>query len=290
MTRDMVVAKEISAVRTAVAAARRQGQRVGLVPTMGALHEGHLSLIRRARAHSDYVVVSIFVNPAQFGPQEDFSRYPRPLEQDLMLCQREGVQLAFTPAQDAIYPPGHQTIVEVQQLQKGMEGVSRPGHFRGVATVVLKLFNIVQPDVAFFGQKDAQQVRVIQQMVRDLDVPVEVLVVDTVREPDGLALSSRNRYLSPTDRRHAVVLHQVLEEARRQVLAGEDRADPVKSAATDRIGATPGAALDYIAIVDWETLDPVEELTGRILIALAVRFGSTRLIDNVLFNVPIKLA
>src|SRR5207247_863954 len=179
------------AVRQRVAAARRRGLSVGLVPTMGALHEGHASLIRVARAETGFVVTSIFVNPAQFGPHEDLARYPRPLEKDLELCGREGVDLAFVPEAAGMYPPGFRTYVEVHELQDVLEGASRPGHFRGVATVVLKLFNIVQPDIAYFGQKDAQQARIIQQLVRDLDVPVRITVAPTIREPDGLALSSR---------------------------------------------------------------------------------------------------
>src|SRR5689334_12727243 len=196
--------------RRAVAAARAHGQVVGLVPTMGALHEGHASLIRLARRQCGFVAVSVFVNPTQFGPKEDFTRYPRTLPDDLKLCEREGADLVFAPEPAAMYPPGFRTFVEVTELGEHLCGSSRPGHFRGVATVVLKLLNVVQPDRAYFGQKDAQQARIIRQMVRDLDVPTEVVVAPTVREPDGLALSSRNRYLDPAQRRHAAALYQAL--------------------------------------------------------------------------------
>jgi pantoate--beta-alanine ligase len=277
-------------LRTATAAARARGQSIGLVLTMGALHEGHASLIRRARTRCQFVVVTIFVNPTQFGPKEDFGRYPRTLEQDLDLCRREGVDLVFVPEQAAVYPPGFQTSVRVQEIEQGMEGKSRPGHFQGVATVVLKLFNMAQADVSFFGQKDAQQVRVLQQMVGDLNVPIEIEVVPTAREPDGLALSSRNRYLTPEQRKHAVVLFQALEQAHMDILAGETNPETLEREIATRIQKTPGAELDYVAIVDWKDLRPVQTLRGRLLLALAVRFGSTRLIDNVLVTVPITMA
>jgi pantoate--beta-alanine ligase len=279
------VAATVAEVRRAVAGARRRGLTVGLVPTMGALHEGHASLIRAARAQTGFVVVSIFVNPTQFGPNEDFSRYPRPLEQDLEACGREGVDLAFVPEPATVYPPGFRTFVEVHGLQDVLCGASRPGHFRGVATVVLKLFNTVQPDVAYFGQKDAQQARIIRQMVRDLDVPVEVRVCPIVRAADGLALSSRNQYLDPEQRRHATVLHRALAEARARVEGGERDAAAVRRALAERLASTPGAVVDYAAVVDYDTLQPVERLRGQVLIAVAVKFGGTRLIDNVLVEV-----
>jgi pantoate--beta-alanine ligase len=272
----------IEAVREAVAAARRQGLSIGLVPTMGALHAGHASLIRAARAETGFVVVSIFVNPTQFGPKEDFARYPRSLPQDLEACTREGADLVFAPEGDVIYPPSFRTSVEVHELQDILEGASRPGHFRGVATVVLKLFNMVQPDMAYFGQKDAQQVRIIQQMVRDLDMPVHVRVCPTIREPDGLALSSRNQYLDADQRRRAPVLYQALEQARALIVGGERDPAVVQRALVERIRSTPGAVLDYAAVVRPETLRPPQRLAGDVLIALAVRFGTTRLIDNVL--------
>ncbi len=253
---------------------------VGLVPTMGALHAGHVSLIDAARAANAFVVVSIFVNPTQFGPKEDFTRYPRPLERDLEMCAASGVDLVFTPDAATTYPPGFRTFVEVTDLSEVLEGASRPGHFRGVATVVLKLFNLVRPDRAYFGQKDAQQVRIIQQMVRDLNVPVEVVVRPTVREPDGLALSSRNQYLDANQRRVAVALNEGLAEAEGMIRAGECNTAVIEGAMAQRIGRARGAVLDYAVAVDAETLRPATPLRGTILLALAVRFGATRLIDN----------
>jgi pantoate--beta-alanine ligase len=279
------VAATVAEVRRAVADARRRGLTVGLVPTMGALHEGHASLLRVARAEAGFVVVSVFVNPTQFGPNEDFSRYPRPLEKDLEVCAREGVDLAFVPEAATVYPPDFRTFVEVQGMQDVLCGASRPGHFRGVATVVLKLFNIVQPHVAYFGQKDAQQARVIRQMVRDLDVPVEVRGCPIVRAPDGLALSSRNEYLDPEQRRHATVLYRALAEARARVEAGERDAATVRRHLVERLASAPGAVVDYAAVVDYDTLEPLDRLRGQVLIALAVKFGATRLIDNVIVEV-----
>jgi pantoate--beta-alanine ligase len=265
-------------LRQFVAAARRAGKQIGFVPTMGALHAGHVSLIEAARAANGFVVVSIFVNPTQFGPNEDFTRYPRPLERDLGLC--DGVDLVFVPDAALMYPPGFQTCVQVKDLSKILEGAARPGHFEGVATVVFKLFNLVQPDRAYFGQKDAQQVRVIQQMVRDLNVPVEIVVCPTMREPDGLALSSRNQYLDADQRREATALNQALEEAEAMIREGERDAAVIERMMADRIAATPGAVLDYAAAVDAGTLRPVKLFRGAVLLALAVKFGATRLIDN----------
>jgi pantoate--beta-alanine ligase len=279
-----VLVHTIESVRQAMAAARARKQRVSLVPTMGALHEGHASLIRQARAESDFVVVSIFVNPTQFGPHEDFHRYPRPLEADLQVCEAAGGDLVFQPEVAELYPPDYHTYVTVEQLQDVLCGASRPGHFRGVATIVLKLFNIVQPDLAFFGQKDAQQVRILQQMVRDLNVPVQLRVAPIVRAADGLALSSRNQYLDPEQRQRALVLSQALEEARQRLAAGERAAEPLRHFLTEKIASTPGARLDYVAVVDAQTLQPVEALRGQLLVALAVFFGQTRLIDNLLFR------
>ncbi len=279
------VVETIDAARQAVAAARRDGRSIGLVPTMGALHAGHASLLRAARRENGFVVASIFVNPAQFGPNEDFSRYPRSLEADLDVCGREATDLVFVPAAGSLYPPGFCTWVEVRGLQDGLCGASRPGHFRGVATVVLKLFNIVQPDTAYFGQKDAQQARVIEQMVRDMDVPVRLRVCPIVREPDGLALSSRNRYLLPDQRRYACALSQTLAEARARIEAGERDGAVIQRLLADRVRATPGAVLDYAAVVDARTLQPVERLGGTVLLALAVKFGETRLIDNEVITV-----
>jgi pantoate--beta-alanine ligase len=281
-----VVVNAVAPLREAVAAARRRGLSIGLVPTMGALHAGHLSLIEAARAQTGFVVVSIFVNPIQFGPQEDLQRYPRPLERDLELCGQAGVDLVFHPEPAVMYPPGHRTYVEVTGLQDVLCGASRPGHFRGVATVVLKLFNLVQPDRAFFGQKDAQQVCIIQQMVRDLNVAVEIGVCPILRESDGLALSSRNEYLDAQERRGATILHRALEEARQRIEAGETDAALLRRFLAERIASTPGAVLDYAAIVDADSLEPLDRLdAGRpVLLALAVKFGGTRLIDNLLLS------
>jgi pantoate--beta-alanine ligase len=276
------VTSTLQAVQEGVAQARRGGQSIGFVPTMGALHEGHASLIRAARAECGLVVVSLFVNPTQFGPNEDLQRYPRPLEQDCQLCQREKADLVLVPEVDTIYPPGFATFVEVADLQEGMEGRSRPGHFRGVATVVLKLFNIVQPDLAYFGQKDGQQVRLIQKMVADLNIPVGIRVCPTVRAPDGLALSSRNQYLDPEQRRHAPVLYRALQEVQQRVENGEREALVLRRLLAERIAATPGAVLDYAEVVESDSLRPVERLQGQVMIALAVRFGTTRLLDNLL--------
>jgi pantoate--beta-alanine ligase len=281
-----IVVTDIAPLRDAVAAARRQGRTIGLVPTMGALHAGHLSLIEAARAETAFVVVSIFVNPTQFGPKEDFSRYPRPLERDLELCGEAGVDLVFHPEPAVLYPPDYRTYVEVTGLQDVLCGASRPGHFRGVATIVLKLFNLVQPDRAYFGQKDAQQARIIRQLVRDLNVPVEVRVCPIVREADGLALSSRNQYLEAQQRRQAVVLHRALNEAQRRIEAGERDAAVLRQAMIECIASAPDAVLDYAAVVDADSLEmPTRLAPGRsVLLALAVKFGGTRLIDNILID------
>ncbi len=274
------VARTFEELRSALSEARRRRQPIGLVPTMGALHDGHRSLIRAARAGNEFVVVSIFVNPTQFGPHEDLARYPRPFEADLALCVEAGVELIFQPDPAIMYPPGFRTYVEVEGLQDVLEGASRPGHFRGVCTVVLKLFNLVRPDRAYFGQKDAQQALLLRRMVDDLHVPVEVVVLPTVREPDGLALSSRNRYLDAEQRRQAAVLHQALSEARDRALAGERGPEALRQGMIDRIATVPGAVLDYAAVVSADALGPLEALRGTILLAAAVKFGTTRLIDN----------
>jgi pantoate--beta-alanine ligase len=280
-----VIAVTVESARAAVADTRSRGLTVGLVPTMGALHPGHVSLIRTARRETDFVVVSIFVNPTQFGPQEDFARYPRTLEQDLQLCGAEGVGLVFTPDTQAMYPPGYCTYVEAHGLQHVLCGAARPIHFRGVATVVLKLLNIIGPDAVYFGQKDAQQVRVVEQMIRDLDVPVRVRMCPVVREPDGLALSSRNQYLEREERGQAPVLFQALEEARLLVEGGERDAETLRRALAARVATAAKARLEYAAVVDYGTLAPLDRLRGRVLVALAAHFGTTRLIDNVLLDV-----
>ena len=272
----------IADIRAAIAEARATGQSIGFVPTMGALHAGHASLIRAARTQTDFVVVSIFVNPTQFGPNEDFSRYPRTMAADRELCGAVGTDLIFSPAPTDIYPEGSSTFVEVVGLGDHLCGPSRPGHFRGVATVVLKLFHIVQPDTAFFGQKDAQQARIIQQMVADLHVPVKVEIVPTVREPDGLAMSSRNRYLDPVQRGQASILYRSLEMAKELASAGERDVGKLETFLLAEIASTPGTTLDYARIVDASTLQPIAALERPALAALAVYFGNTRLIDNVM--------
>jgi pantoate--beta-alanine ligase len=253
---------------------------------MGALHAGHASLIQTALRECDFTIVSIFVNPTQFGPKEDLARYPRPFEKDLELCRTLGVDAVFAPDPATMYPPGFRTFVEVRELQDPLCGASRPGHFRGVATVVAKLLNIVQPDLAYFGQKDAQQARIIQQLVRDLDMPVKIRVCPIVREPDGLALSSRNQYLDREQRRHATVLSRALREARASIEGGERDAAAVRQALAARVSSTPGAAVDYAEVVDADSLLPLVRLAGKVLLAVAVRFGQTRLIDNELVEVP----
>jgi len=263
---------------------RRSGKRLGLVPTMGALHEGHLSLVRAARTRSDVVAVSIFVNPLQFGPTEDYSKYPRTFDRDRGLLEAERVDLLFAPSAEAMYPPGVTTFVEVEGLSSKLDGKSRPGHFRGVTTVVSKLFHIVQPDLAFFGQKDAAQLAVIRQMVRDLNMDVEIVACPIVREPDGLALSSRNQYLDADQRRSATVLYRSLCQVRSMFERGERQAARLIECGKRTIAEEPAARLDYFAIVDPDTLDPVEEVSRGTLVAVAAWLGSTRLIDNILLS------
>ena len=256
------------------------GAEVCLVPTMGALHAGHLSLIEAARKRSDRVVVSIFVNPTQFGPGEDFERYPRPLDRDLKALERLGVGTALVPEAGEMYPDGHRTQVLVEGLGRKLCGLSRPTHFQGVATVVLKLFHLVRPQAAFFGQKDAQQSILIRRMVRDLDLDIEVVVCPTVRESDGLAVSSRNRYLSGEERKAAPVLFRALEWARREVVRGERRSPVLLAGVHGCLAAEARARVDYAALVDPVDLEPVSRLQGKSLLALAVFIGTTRLIDN----------
>jgi pantoate--beta-alanine ligase len=254
---------------------------VGFVPTMGYLHEGHLSLVRQAKTENPSVVASIFVNPTQFGPKEDFARYPRDPERDLAMLEKEGTDIVFMPAAEEMYPPGFNSWVEVGGLTGKLEGAARPGHFRGVATVVAKLFNIVRPDRAYFGQKDAQQLLVIKKMVKDLDMGIEIIAAPTVREPDGLAMSSRNTYLSAEERKQAAVLYQSLKLAQRLYAGGEEDAKAIKEQMTALIGQQPLADIEYISIADSETLDELDEVKPQALVSMAVRFGKTRLIDNV---------
>ncbi|HEX3527690.1 MAG TPA: pantoate--beta-alanine ligase [Thermoanaerobaculia bacterium] len=253
---------------------------VAFVPTMGALHQGHISLIRIARERAERVVASVFVNPTQFAANEDLSRYPRQPEKDAEMLAAAGCDVLFLPDVDTIYPPGHTAFVEPGGPAEGLEGAFRPGHFRGVATVVLGLFNLVRPDVAVFGKKDAQQVAVVRQMVRDLHVPVEVVAAETVREPDGLAMSSRNVYLAPDERCAAAVLHRALVAAEQAIAGGERRGDAVRNILRRVLESEPLARIEYAEAVDGKTFQPLDVLCGQVVLPLAVRIGGTRLIDN----------
>jgi len=262
----------------------RDGKKICLVPTMGFLHDGHLSLIRLARQHGDLVVVSIFVNPTQFGPREDFSRYPRDLARDSELCKRGGVDVIFNPDAAGMYPDGYSVYVNEESLSSGLCGSSRPGHFRGVVTVVAKLFNIVLPHVAVFGEKDAQQLRIIRRMVRDMNFPVTIVSGPTARESDGLAMSSRNTLLKPAERDQAVQLSRSLNLAKKMFQAGERDADKIKAAVAEEINKASLGRVDYIELVDDESLAPLNKIDGKALLAIAVYFSTTRLIDNVVLG------
>jgi pantoate--beta-alanine ligase len=280
----MKICATIPEARAACSEARANRKRLGLVPTMGALHEGHLSLVRAAKAQCDVVVVSIFVNPTQFGPTEDLAKYPRQFERDCQMLEKEGVDILFAPPVEEIYPRGSVTWVTVEGLSDKLDGRSRPGHFRGVTTVVAKLFNIIEPDAAFFGQKDAAQLAVIRRMVRDLNFPVEIVACPIVREADGLAMSSRNAYLNREERGRAAVLHRSLEEAERRFGAGERNSNRLISAAGELISSEPNVRLDYLEMVDPESLEPVEIVSGKALLAVAAYVRTTRLIDNIVLN------
>jgi len=257
---------------------------LGFVPTMGYLHEGHIALVRRARAECASVVVSIFVNPTQFGPQEDLAAYPRDLQRDLALLEPEGVNLVWTPSAEVMYPPGFQTWVTVEELTRPLEGAMRPGHFRGVTTVVTKLFNAVQPQRAYFGQKDAQQAAVIRRMTADLNFPIEIVVCPTVREPDGLAMSSRNTYLNPEERRAATVLWKALSAAEAAFAAGERDADRLRQVMAETLASEPLARPQYVSCADPDSLQELHGTVSGALLSLAVYVGKTRLIDNCLLN------
>jgi pantoate--beta-alanine ligase len=282
----------IDEMRSASRAARRAGKRLGFVPTMGALHEGHLSLVRAAKTACDVVAASIFVNPTQFGPNEDLAKYPRSFERDREFLEREGVELLFAPAVEEMYPnaadrsvrPTAVTWVTVEALSDKLDGHSRPGHFRGVTTVVAKLFHVVEPDAAFFGQKDAAQVAIIRRMVRDLNLAVEIVVCPIVREADGLAMSSRNAYLDLEQRKRALVLHRSLMRVQGLAEAGERNAAKLLSAGREEVAREVSVRLDYFEIVDADMLDSVEDVSGGALVAVAAFVGSTRLIDNVLLE------
>jgi len=280
----MKICESSEQVRAAVRAAKSQGQRVGFVPTMGALHEGHLSLVRAARQQCPFVVASVFVNPAQFGPNEDFAKYPRNLERDRQMLESEGVSLLFAPPVEEMYPAGANTFVTVEGLSDKLCGRSRPGHFRGVTTVVSKLFHIVEPDLAFFGQKDAAQAAIIRRMVRDLKFPTEIVVCPIVREADGLAMSSRNAYLDPAQRKQALVLFRAL--ARLQTLVDQGEADSrnLIAAAKSVLADEREVRLDYVEVVNPESLEPVADVSKGALVAVAAFVGNTRLIDNLLLT------
>jgi pantoate--beta-alanine ligase len=278
----MKIIRTIDEMQKASRAAHSKTQRLGFVPTMGALHEGHLALVRAAKAQSDVVAASIFVNPLQFGPKEDLAKYPRSFERDCELLEKEGVELLFAPSVEEMYPAKSITYVNVEGLSEKLDGKSRPGHFRGVTTVVAKLFHIVEPDLAFFGQKDAAQVAIIRRMARDLNLPVEIVVCRIVREPDGLAMSSRNAYLDAQRRKSALVLHRALLHVQELFQRGERNSATLIAAGKEVFSEEASVVLDYFEIVDPETLEPVEEITQRTLVAVAAFVDGTRLLDNIL--------
>ncbi len=281
----MKVANTITSVRKHIAAARRAGKRIGLVPTMGALHIGHISLIKAARRKTDFVVVSIFVNPTQFGPKEDFRKYPRPLKSDLRICKAHGVALVFNPSVKQMYHSENLTSINVEKLTQSLCGRSRPHHFRAVATVCAKLFNIVQPDLAFFGRKDAQQAVVVKQMVTDLDIPLKIVICPTIREPDGLAISSRNKYLSSKQRKQALCLYESLQKVKKLVKSGATDPAKIIRQMKEIIQNAGPAKIDYLEIVDARTLETVKKIDRKVLVALAVKIGPARLIDNILLDI-----
>jgi pantoate--beta-alanine ligase len=280
----MDICTTINATRAAIRTVRQGGQRISLVPTMGALHDGHLSLVRIAKTRSDLMVVSLFVNPLQFGPKEDLAKYPRTFDRDCEMLQREGVDLLFAPTVNEMYPTPAVTYVNVEGLSERLDGQSRPGHFRGVTTVVSKLFHIVEPDIAVFGQKDAAQVAIIKRMVRDLDMPVEIVIAPIIREPNGLAMSSRNAYLDPQQRQQALVLSRSLQAVQEKYRKGERSTEQLIAAGLEVIRQEPAARLDYLSVVDPDSLEPITDVNARALVAVAAYVGSTRLIDNVVLQ------
>ncbi len=280
----MYVATTIADIRAWVKQARAAGKTVGLVPTMGALHVGHVSLIEAAAAQCDRVVVSVFVNPTQFGPGEDFDEYPRPFESDVAICERHGAHAVFAPSAAEMYQGGTLTWVTVEKLTEPLCGRSRPGHFRGVTTVCAKLFNAVLPDVAFFGQKDGQQAAVIRRMVADLNMPLEIVVCPTVREPDGLAVSSRNQYLGPQERQEATVIYRALQKGGESIHAGQTDAARIIDEMRAVLRGVPALQVEYVSLVDAESLEEIGRVRGKVLLAVAGRLGSTRLIDNILVD------
>jgi pantoate--beta-alanine ligase len=277
----MEVAETIKSVRSLVKAARSKGKRIGFVPTMVALHIGHISLIEKAVKECDFTVVSIFVNPTQFGPNEDFEKYPRPFEADLEICRKAGVNVVFAPSPQEMYPSENLTWVNVEKLTEPLCGHFRPGHFRGVTTVCAKLFNIVTPDVAYFGQKDAQQAVVIKRMVADLNMPLEIVICPTVRQADGLAVSSRNKYLSEQQKKDATCIYKALKECESLIKAGTTDSKIIIDKMKKILNQVPSIEIEYISIVDAETLQELERTAGKIMAAIAVKIGSCRLIDNI---------
>jgi pantoate--beta-alanine ligase len=280
----MDVATTIESVRSLVRTARERGRKIGLVPTMGALHVGHVSLIEAAVNNGDFVIVSIFVNPTQFGPGEDYEKYPRPLEADLAICRKASVDVVFAPTPKEMYPAENLTWVTVEKLTEPLCGRSRPGHFRGVTTVCAKLFNIVEPDAAYFGQKDGQQAIVIQRMVADLNMPLRIVVCPTVREPNGLAVSSRNQYLNDRQKQDAAVIYASLQECRRMIDAGVSDAGQIVGRMRGMLEQVALIKIEYVSIVDAATLEDVQAVGGRVLVAVAVRIGPARLIDNIMVD------
>jgi len=281
----MRLVKKIKSMQNLSNTYKRKGRTIGFVPTMGYLHQGHLSLARQADRDTDVVVMSIYVNPLQFGPREDFKRYPRDLKRDMRLAARVGVDIIFAPEDKEMYPQGHSTFVNVEKLSEGLCGKSRPGHFKGVTTVIAKLFNIVHPDIAYFGQKDAQQARVIEKMVEDLNMNTKIKMMPIIRESDGLAMSSRNIYLTKEERKDALSLYRALKIAEAMLKEGKSNQREIIARMKKSIANKPSYRIDYIGIVDAKTLQPKRRLEGKVLIALAVWFGKTRLIDNIVVNI-----
>lgn len=281
----MQIVQDIASLKKIVKEVKKRGLSIGFVPTMGFLHEGHLSLMRAAKTENDFMAISIFVNPLQFGKGEDYEEYPRDLERDQELAASVGCDLIFSPPVKEMYPPGFSTFVEVEKLTEGLCGASRPGHFRGVTTVVTKLFHLVEPDRVYFGQKDAQQAFVLKRMVQDLNFDLEFIILPTVREEDGLAMSSRNKYLNPEERKEATIIFNSLKEAETLIKKGVRDAEAIKKAMAEKISSAKNCVVDYIEIVDTADLRPVRLLKGRCLLAVAVKLGKTRLIDNIIVEV-----
>jgi pantoate--beta-alanine ligase len=281
----MQILKTVAEVKAYIRGVKADGKSIGFVPTMGYLHEGHLTLMREAKAICDVVIVSIFINPLQFGVGEDFEEYPRDLTRDAELCQSVGIGAIFAPAVAEMYPKGYHTFVDLEELPNHLCGLARPGHFRGVSTVVSKLFNIIQPDKAFFGQKDAQQALIIKRLAADLNMNLDIVVVPIVREEDGLAMSSRNVYLTPEERQAAPVLYQSLQQAKAAIEAGETKGEAIRNLMINSIQQQKLAKIDYVEVVSRSSLEGLDRLEGEVLIAVAVCFGKTRLIDNIMLNI-----